>query len=538
MMKRHLFSRILTFLLLIAVLSCLGAGAAEETVNPDSLVTIRETELDLIVGEKKNLTLIPANGIKPASLMLEWQTDNEEIAAVDQKGKVTGVGPGETTVSCSVTFEDGRTKELRRRVTVRVPVSKLLSDEKTIYVNPGQSLAIPYTIEPENATVQTLEWKSLNEEIATVDENGTVSAVSAGKTRITAETTDGSKKTLAWDVIVPTVFAKQDTYRIREHGSIRIPVVFDGEDFEAGYTVETTGVEIAMIYMVHGNEAVFTVTPVAAGEAHLIITDRKNAANREDILLDIGNEAFFNPELLVITSAEIVPGSKVLTYKFELTNRASEEIGEIGFLVDYRDQFGDTHYLLSNADGSIANHRYTTMFNILPGETRPVYGQNEAFRADDLIKEVRLAICYYRFLSGRKVYVPDSQLFWFSTKSGEMERPEVSTVYVQPDEDTLDRAVRVKIGATTCELYSYVVKDFSRSKRSGVFLASIAEGGNASSWGLQQGDVIYGADNILWADDPFMLDRAMCDIYDGLPVTLKIIRNGEEKEITLARASD
>lgn len=538
MMKRHLFSRILTFLLLIAVLSCLGAGAAEETVNPDSLVTIRETELDLIVGEKKNLTLIPANGIKPASLMLEWRTDNEEIAAVDQKGKVTGVGPGETTVSCSVTFEDGRTKELRRRVAVRVPVSKLLSDEKTIYVNPGQSLAIPYTIEPENATVQTLEWKSLNEEIATVDENGTVSAVSAGKTRITAETTDGSKKTLAWDVIVPTVFAKQDTYRIREHGSIRIPVVFDGEDFEAGYTVETTGVEIAMIYMVHGNEAVFTVTPVAAGEAHLIITDRKNAANREDILLDIGNEAFFNPELLVITSAEIVPGSKVLTYKFELTNRASEEIGEIGFLVDYRDQFGDTHYLLSNADGSIANHRYTTMFNILPGETRPVYGQNEAFRANDLIKEVRLAICYYRFLSGRKVYVPDSQLFWFSTKSGEMERPEVSTVYVQPDEDTLDRAVRVKIGATTCELYSYVVKDFSRSKRSGVFLASIAEGGNASSWGLQQGDVIYGADNILWADDPFMLDRAMCDIYDGLPVTLKIIRNGEEKEITLARASD
>jgi len=32
-----------------------------------------------------------------------------------------------------------------------------------------------------------------------------------------------------------------------------------------------------------------------------------------------------------------------------------------------------------------------------------------------------------------------------------------------------------------------------------------------------------------------VLNRALCDVYDGLPVTLKIVRNGEEKEITLAR---
>ena len=89
--------------------------------------------------------------------------------------------------------------------------------------------------------------------------------------------------------------------------------------------------------------------------------------------------------------------------------------------------------------------------------------------------------------------------------------------------------------ASTCSLYSYVVKDFSRSKRPGIYLAALNEGGNASAWGLKRGDVIYGADNILWADDPFVLNRALCDVYDGLPVTLKIVRNGEEKEITLAR---
>lgn len=532
MMKRHILPLALIVLLLVSVLSLAAVSLAD---GPAILVKISDTELEMNVGAKKNLTLTYGKGTTASSLTIEWTSGNPEVAEVDGKGRVTAVGAGEATINCSVASEQGEELTLTCLVTVRVPVTALVSEEKAIQVNPGQTGSIPYTIEPEDATVKALEWSSANEEIATVDENGVVTAAGTGKTKVTAKTTDGSKKTLTWDVIVPTVYAEQAAYEIKEHGSFQVPVVFTGEDFDAGYTVEASGSEIEYEYAIEGNRAVFTVVPLAAGEAHLVITDRKNAAYKADIRMDIANEAFWNPELLVITGAEIVPGAKVLVYKFDLVNRSSIEIGEIGFLVDYRDQFGDTHYLLANTDGSIANHKYTTMFNILPGETRPVYGQNEAFRANDLIKEVRVAICYYRFLTGQKVYIPDSQLFWVSTKTGPAERPEVRSSYEQPDEDTMDRAARVNIGATTCELYSYVVKDFSRSKRPGIFLASIADGGNASSWGLQRGDVIYGADNILWADDPFVLDRAMCDIYDGLPVTLKIVRNGEEKEITLAR---
>ena len=531
MLKRSvLFFTVAALLMVFTLLPCLGE-AEGETV----LAKLSETELFLRAGQTKNLSLVYGKGIKAGSLTAEWTSDNEEVATVSAKGRVTAVGAGNAAITCVVTSKAGETETLTCRVSVLIPVSSLSSEEKTVRVNPGASRQLVYTVEPADATAQALEWSSQNTDIVTVDSTGTVTGISAGKTRISAKTTDGSGKTLSWEVVVPSVYAAQESYTIEEHGCIQIPVTFTGENFTSDYTVETTGSKIDYALLLSGNQVIFTILPQAAGESHLVITDKKNASNKADILITVSNKALYVPERLVITSAEMVPGQKVLTYKLELCNRSSEEIGEIGFLVDYRDQFGDTHYLQSSTDGSIANYQYTTMFNILPGETKSLYGQNEAFRANDLIKELRFAVCYYRDLTGEKFYIPDSQLFWFSTKTGEMEHPEIKGTYVQPDEDTMDRSMRINIGATTCSLYSYVVKDFSRSKRPGIYLASIAEGGNAASWGLQRGDVIYGADNILWADDPFVLNRAMCDVYDGLPVTLKIVRNGEEKEITLAR---
>ena len=533
-MKKSVLMLIIAALLLFVFLPGLSLGEEE----PGSFAALSTTEMALRTGERKNLKLSFAGNIKKGSLAVEWYSSDESIATVNEKGAVTGISPGSAKINCSITSLSGAEQVLTCDVTVYVPVKNLRTEENSIQVIIGCPKKPVYTVEPENATAQTLEWTSQNDDIVIVDEDGQLIALCPGRTKVTAKTTDGSNRSLTWDVIVPSVYSEKESYEVLTPGSFQIPVVFSGENFDAGYKVEASGTEISYIYLINGNTAVFTVTPIAAGEAHLIITDRSNPSNKADIPIYISDDAFYNPEKLVITSAELVPGQKVLTYKFDLLNNSSIEIGEIGFLVDYRDQFGDTHYLISNNDGSIANHKYTTMFNILPGETKSIYGQNEAFRANDLIKEVRIAICYYRFLTGQKVYIPDSQLFWFSTKSGAMLRPEVHETYVQPDEDTMDRAARVNIGATTCELYSYVVKDFSRSKRPGIYLASITDGGNASAWGLQRGDVIYGADNILWADDPFVLNRALCDVYDGNAVTLKIIRNGEEKEITLAKKKE
>ena len=531
MVKRRAFILVCAVMLLLCI-----SGIGEESAEDTAIARISNTEIFLRPEENKKLTIAYKNNKdRTKGSSAEWQSSDETIATVSDKGVVKGIETGQATISCTITLKNGESTTLSCLVNVRIPVTSLIQEEKSIQVKPGQTRKLLYSVQPEEATTQAVEWSSLDSDIASVDQEGQVTANAPGKTRIDAKTLDGSNKTIFWDVIVPGVYAEQDTYTLDTFGSIRIPVIFDGEDFEKEYKVETAGCELNYEVEILDHQAVFTITPEAAGEATLIVSERKKPANRSEIPIVITNEAIPSPKRLAITSAEILSGTKALTYKFLLSNISSEEVGEIGFLVDYRDQFGDTHYLLSNTDGSIANHQYTTMINIQPGGIGTVYGQNEVFRANDMIKEVRLAIYYYRYLSGQKVYIPDSQLYWFSTKTGEMERPEIHENYVQPDEDTFDRAARVSLGANTCSLYSYVVKEFSRSKRPGVFLSAIGENGNAAAWGLQRGDVIYGADGRLWTDEPFIMNRILCDVYDGKTVKLEVVRNGEEITIDIAK---
>lgn len=69
---------------------------------------------------------------------------------------------------------------------------KLTSPDRKIIV--GNKVAITAIIRPANADNQKLKWRSSNDEIASVDENGIVTAKAKGRVRITARTTDGSKK--------------------------------------------------------------------------------------------------------------------------------------------------------------------------------------------------------------------------------------------------------------------------------------------------------------------------------------------------------
>ena len=95
---------------------------------------------------------------------------------MDSKGYVTAVSPGEATISCTITTKKGKEQILDCLVTTQIPVTKLLSEEKTVTVNPGASRQLSWVIEPADATLQTLEWSSQNSEIVSVDENGVVTA--------------------------------------------------------------------------------------------------------------------------------------------------------------------------------------------------------------------------------------------------------------------------------------------------------------------------------------------------------------------------
>ena len=57
----------------------------------------------------------------------------------------------------------------------------------------GETLTLTATVAPANATNKRVTWSSSNEDVATVDENGVVTAKTEGTATITATTADGKK---------------------------------------------------------------------------------------------------------------------------------------------------------------------------------------------------------------------------------------------------------------------------------------------------------------------------------------------------------
>ena len=81
-------------------------------------------------------------------------------------------------------------------------VEKVALDQTSVELKEGATLVLTATITPSDATEQGLEWASDNEDVATVDANGKVTACSEGRATITATTTDGSEKSASCEVTV------------------------------------------------------------------------------------------------------------------------------------------------------------------------------------------------------------------------------------------------------------------------------------------------------------------------------------------------
>jgi len=72
-----------------------------------------------------------------------------------------------------------------------VPVESVVLSDNKISLLVGESKTLFATVNPENATNKSIVWSSENESVATVTDNGVVTAIGIGTTTITALTSDG-----------------------------------------------------------------------------------------------------------------------------------------------------------------------------------------------------------------------------------------------------------------------------------------------------------------------------------------------------------
>lgn len=165
--------------------------------------------IELEVGGKESEALEiakkPENGVGE----ITWQSSDEAVAAVDENGKVTAVGKGECEVTASVNGAEAKTK-----VTVGVAATgiKLAQDSGVLTVGYSTQLKV-YTVPEEAAAAQAqeLSYESSDEAVATVDENGNVTAKAAGNATITVTYRDSMTAEYSLTVQKPVVKKQSST---------------------------------------------------------------------------------------------------------------------------------------------------------------------------------------------------------------------------------------------------------------------------------------------------------------------------------------
>lgn len=117
-----------------------------------------------------------------------WTSSDPKIATVSSDGSVTAVGPG--TVVITATTVDGSFSS-KCVVTVNSPAQHVDLNKSTLSVVEGTASKLSATVYPLNSTQKTLSWTSSDSNVASVDQQGNITAIKAGTATITVSVAAG-----------------------------------------------------------------------------------------------------------------------------------------------------------------------------------------------------------------------------------------------------------------------------------------------------------------------------------------------------------
>ncbi len=134
--------------------------------------------------EKIDVTILPENATDQS---VTWKSSDTKVASVNSEGVISANEVGEA----DITLESSNGKSATVHVHVKpIKVTRIEINTPNIITKEGDKFSISASVFPSNATDKTLEWKTENPEIASV-EDGIVIAKSAGTTKVFCSSKDG-----------------------------------------------------------------------------------------------------------------------------------------------------------------------------------------------------------------------------------------------------------------------------------------------------------------------------------------------------------
>ena len=295
-------------------------------------VTLDKSSLELNEGETATLTAT----VKPdnaSDKTVTWSSSKTSVATVDANGKVTAVAEGNATITakagnksatCSVTV----TKNV-------VAVESITLDKSSLELTEGETATLTATVKPDNATNKTVTWTSSSSSIATVDQNGKITAVSEGTATITAKAGD---KTASCTVTVKKKVVAVESVTL-DKSSLELT---EGETATLTASVKPDNATNKTVTWSSSNQSVATVdqngtvTAVAEGNTTITakagdktatcsVTVKKNTVAVESVTLDKSSLELTEGETATLT-ATVKPDNatnKTVTWSSDKTSVAT-----------------------------------------------------------------------------------------------------------------------------------------------------------------------------------------------------------------------
>ena len=170
-------------------------------------ITLNKTSTTIGVGDTQQLTAT----VSPSDATnknVSWTSSNTSIATVSSSGLVTAKSNGSATITCKA--NDGGGKQATCAVTVTEPikVTGISLNYTKANLKKGETLQLAVTVSPADASNKNVTWASSDKTIATVNDDGVVTAVAYGSASVTCTAKDGSGVKCICDITV----AKPDNW--------------------------------------------------------------------------------------------------------------------------------------------------------------------------------------------------------------------------------------------------------------------------------------------------------------------------------------
>jgi len=279
-------------------------------------------------------TVYPLN-IKDVEIT--WSTTNDVIAPVNNTGLVEAAVPGEAQITAKITYK-GKTYSDTAHIRVLQPVTSLYMPTTTLNLYHGSAGQIlTASVTPPNASNRKIIWKSADESIATVTEQGYVKPVGTGMTEVWAISEEGGFKAKCF-INVINYAVKVETVNILNEEKQDMHLK-EGETLAVSAAIIPTNAKDRTLKWTTTNPAVATVSQTglirAIGEGETFIHAESSNGVRDMLKLTVakGNKKdnlnlYTPPETLYYSDA--ADG----TVKYSYYNETIDELVDLQMTLD------------------------------------------------------------------------------------------------------------------------------------------------------------------------------------------------------------